>query len=217
LTDAARPGHREARIDELERVPLAHGSWLAIRRTLGLTGVAVNAYAAERAGDTVIEPHDETSAGAGGHEELYVVLRGGAVFEIGGERIDAPAGALIAVDPGVHRAARATADGTIVLVTGGKPGAALPVSPFEHWYAAQPAYEAGDYARAIAIAEQGLADFPRHGTLHYHHACYRALAGATDAAIEHLRIAFEEDPRTRDWAAEDSDLDSLRERAGYPA
>ena len=29
----------------------------------------------------------------------------------------------------------------------GKPGAALPVSPFEHWYAAEPAYLAGDYRR----------------------------------------------------------------------
>jgi mannose-6-phosphate isomerase-like protein (cupin superfamily) len=213
LTDAARPGYRASRVDDIERISLGeNGQWLAIRRTLGLTGVGVNAYAAERAGDVVIEPHDETSAGAGGHEELYVVLRGAAVFEVGGEPIEAPQGALIAVDPGVHRSARAAEDGTIVLVTGGRPGAALPVSPFEHWYAAQPAYEAGDYARAIAIAEQGLADFPRHGTLHYHLACYRALAGEPDAALEHLRIAFEEDPRTRGWAESDADLDSLRGR-----
>ena len=43
------------------------------------------------------------------------------------------------------------------------PGAALPRSPFEHYYAAQPAYDAGDYDRAVAIAGEGLADWPEHG------------------------------------------------------
>ena len=94
-----------------------------------------------------------------------------------------------------------------MLIVGGKPGAALPVSPFEYWYAAQPAYEAGDYERAVAIASEGLADWPAHGALHYQLACYEALGGHRDKALAHLRVALAGDPRAREWARDDEDLD----------
>jgi hypothetical protein len=29
--------------------------------------------------------------------------------------------------------------------------------------------------------------------------------------LKHLRIAFAEDPRTREWAADDNDLDQVRD------
>src|ERR687888_153778 len=32
---------------------------------------------------------------------------------------------------------------------------------------------------------------------------YAALAGEREKALEHLRIAFERDPRTREWAGQD--------------
>ncbi len=70
--------YRLTRIDDLERVPLEAGIWRPIRRALGMTSVAINAYTGAKAGDEVIEPHDETSAGAGGHEELYFVVSGEA-------------------------------------------------------------------------------------------------------------------------------------------
>jgi tetratricopeptide (TPR) repeat protein len=98
-----------------------------------------------------------------------------------------------------------------VLVIGGKPGGALPVSPYEHWYAAQPAYEAGDYARAVAIASEGLRDWPEHPSLHYQLACYEALAGHREPAIDHLRIAYANNPATREWAAGDNDLRTVRD------
>jgi tetratricopeptide (TPR) repeat protein len=183
---------------------------------LGITGFSSNAYTADAAGDPLIEPHDETSAGAGGHEEMYVVVTGAASFIVDGEAVDAPAGTLVFVPPGVHRSAVASADATTVLVVGGRPGDALPVSPFEHWYAAIPAAESGDYRRAIEIASAGLVDSPDHGTLHYVLACLDALAGEREEAFSHLRVAFENDPRTREWAASDSDLDSLRDDPEYP-
>ena len=52
--------------------------------------------------------------------------------------------------------------------------------------------------------------------LHYQLACYCSLAGRVDEAIEHLRAAFAgDDPRVRDWAATDSDLDPVRDRQDY--
>ncbi len=181
--------YRLTRVDDLDRVPLEAGIWRPIRRTLGMTSVAINAYTGASAGDEVIEPHDETSAGAGGHEELYLVASGEAEFEIDGEAVPAPTGTMILIDVGTQRSATAKADETTVLVIGGPPGAALPVSPFEHWYAAEPAYLAGDYDRAYEIAAPGLADYPEHPTLNYQLACYRALAGKTEEALRHFQIA----------------------------
>lgn len=209
--------YRLTRIDDLERIPLEAGIWRPIRRTLGMTSVALNAYTGAKAGDEVIEPHDETSAGAGGHEELYLVVSGEAAFEIAGEAVDAPAGSMLLVDVGTHRAATAKADETTVLVIGGPPGAALPVSPFEHWYAAEPAYLAGEYDRAYEIASAGLADYPEHPSLNYQLACYRALAGNAEDALRHFQIAAAANPDVITWAADDDDLDSIRGLPGFPS
>jgi tetratricopeptide (TPR) repeat protein len=197
-------------IDALERTRLDEaGWWRPVRRTLGLSSIGANAYTADVAGAALIEPHDELSPGAGGHEELYIVLTGAAVFAIAADTIDAPAGTLLRVDVGVRRAAVASAPATTVLVVGGRPDAAMPPSPFEYWYAAQPAYDAGDYERAIAIASEGLADHPQHGGLNYQLACFHALAGDPDAAARCLGVAFQADPRTRAWAETDHDLDGV--------
>jgi len=201
------------RMEELDRVRFEEGTaaWRPIRRALGVTAVGINAYTAEAAGDEVIERHDERSFGAGGHEEVYLVVSGRAGFTIDGEAVDAPAGTLLRIDPGTMRHAVAEEPATTVVVVGGKPGAALPVSPFEHWYAAQPAYAAGDYARAVEIASAGLADWPDNPSLRYQLACFEALRGAREAAIAHLRIAYERNPATREWAAEDPDLEAVRD------
>jgi hypothetical protein len=197
-------------IDALDRARLDEaGWWRPVRRTLGLTAVGANAYTADVVGAPLIEPHDELSPGAGGHEEIYIVLTGAATFTIGDNTIEAPAGMLLRVDVGVQRAAVASAPSTTVLVVGGRPGAAMPPSPFEYWYAAQPAYDARDYKRAIAIASEGLAHHPQHGGLNYQLACFHSLAGDKDSAARCLRIAFHADPRTRVWAEEDHDLDGV--------
>jgi tetratricopeptide (TPR) repeat protein len=104
-----------------------------------------------------------------------------------------------------------------VLVIGGTPGAALPASAFEYWYAAQPAFAAGDYASAIKIASEGLVDHPDSGGLHYQLACYTAMGGRHEEAIEHLTRAIAADSRTLDWASDDSDLDPIRDHPDYPA
>jgi tetratricopeptide (TPR) repeat protein len=199
------------RLDDVDHLDAGGaGIWRPIRRALGVTAFGINAYTADQVGAELIERHDEKSPGAGGHEEVYLVLAGRAVFTVAGEAIDAPAGTLLLVQPGTERAAEATEAGTTVLVIGGRPGAALPVSPYEHWYAAEPFYAAGDYARAVAVASEGLVDWPEHPSLHYQLACYEALAGNREKAIGHLRIAYANNPATREWAADDEDLASIR-------
>jgi tetratricopeptide (TPR) repeat protein len=184
---------------------------LPLRRVLDVTAFGIAAWTAAAAGDPLIERHDETTTGAGApHEELYVVLEGRATFTIAGQEHDAPAGACLLVEVGTMRSAVAAEPGTTVLAIGGKPGAALPPSPFEYYYAAQPAYEAGDYDRAVEIASAALADWPDHPIVHYQLACYHALAGRLDEARRSLDIAFAGDERTRAWAAEDADLVALR-------
>jgi tetratricopeptide (TPR) repeat protein len=175
-----------------------------------VTGFGIAVWSAAAAGDELIEAHDETSSGAGAHEELYVVTEGRATFTVDGEEHDAPAGTCLLVEVGTLRAAVAAEPDTTVLVVGGRPGAALPPSPFEFYYAAQPAYDAGDYDRAVAIASEGLGDWPDHPLIHYQLACFHALAGRLDEARASLAIAFAGDERTHAWAAEDEDLAALR-------
>jgi quercetin dioxygenase-like cupin family protein len=89
----------------------------------------LNAWRGARAGDEVIEPHDESDYD---HEELYVVLRGRVTFDVAGETVDLPAGSVLFVsDPRAHRRGVAAEDGTLVLTVGAKPGEAFRPSAWE--------------------------------------------------------------------------------------
>jgi hypothetical protein len=203
------------RIDELDRIPVGgHGLlWRPVRRPLGIEAFGVNVYTCEAAGEEVVEPHDELGGGAGGHEELYVVLSGHAVFTLDGEEQDAPAGTLVfCKDPAVKRSAVAHEAGTTVLAVGGPRGEAYKVSPWESYFAAKPLADAGDPAAAAAIVEEALAEYPDHPSVLYNLACYRALAGDLDGAMDALLRALDAEPRARDWAREDTDLDAIRDR-----
>lgn len=217
--DSGDGGVRAIHVDELPRLEQTDGAvWRPIRRTLELTGVAANAYTGVNAGDEVIELHDETSQGAAGHEELYFVSSGRATFTIDGVDADAPAGTLLAIEVGVEREAVAAEPETTVLVFGAKPGAAIPPAPFEYWYAAEPSYLDGDYEGGIIVLSEGLEHHPLNPGLNYQLACYNALAGRGDDAIERLRVALDNsDGRVAGWAADDEDLDSIRDRDDFPA
>jgi tetratricopeptide (TPR) repeat protein len=196
-------------LSELARIRLADGmDYRPIRQAMGVSAFGINAYTAD-ADALVIEPHDEQGEGSGKHEELYIVVTGEAEFELDGEMVPAPAGTLLFARPEQHRVARALADDTTVLVIGGKPGAAGPPSPFEYWYLAS---AESDPARAYALAAEGLEHYPDNPKLQYNLACFAALAGEPDRALKHLRRAFELKPQAREWAAKDSDLDSIRAR-----
>lgn len=203
------------RLDELEAIPVAGVNMRPLRRALGITGFGINGWSAD-AGQQLIEEHDETGAGAGRQQELYVVLTGQARFTIDGETLEAPTGTLVYVpEIGSRRAAIATADGTTVLAIGGDEGAIKP-SAFEHYFVAQAAINAGDPQAAYETAAAGLGDHPDNPSLHYNLACYAALAGDEERALGHLGRAFDLDPKTREWAAADSDLDRIRKHPRYP-
>jgi tetratricopeptide (TPR) repeat protein len=214
VSDAFRVAH----LDDLERIEAAGGLYRPIRRPLGVRAFGINAYTAAKAGDQVIERHSEGAGGGSGRqEELYMVVAGHAEFTVAGETIDAPAGTLLFVaDVTAERSAVASADETTVVVVGGPADAPIPTSPFEYWFAAEPAYRAGDYDRAAEIASEGLAEWPQHGTLNYQLACYHALAGRGEQALEHLAVAFRNEPRAAEWAADDCDLDSIRDDPSFP-
>ena len=197
-------------LDDLDRIGVGALTWRPVRERLGATGFGVNAWTGDAAGDEVIESHTEGTAGAPGHQELYLVVAGRATFTVGDEEIDAPMGTLVLVDVGTRRAAVAAEPATTVLVIGGQPGAVGPRSAWEYYYAAQPAYDAGDYEQAIAIAREGLRDWPEQGALNYQLACYNTLAGHLDEARAHLAVALANDERAREWAADDEDLAALR-------
>jgi hypothetical protein len=105
-----------------------------VRRHFGVLAFGVNG-ATGGAGEILIGEHDErddSEHGTEGHEELFAVMSGHAVFTIDGEEVDAPAGTLVFVrDPALLRSARATADGTAILAVGARPGQPYAVSRWE--------------------------------------------------------------------------------------
>ena len=199
-------------LDELDRIDVAGVHWRPIRRALGVSAFGINAYTAD-AGEHLIEEHDEAGSGAGGHEEIYLVVRGRATFTVAGEQVDAPAGTLVFLDdPSERRGAVAVEDATMAVAIGGSPGAAGPPSPWEFFFAG-----AGkDPGEAYAIAAKGLEHYPDHGALHYNLACFASLAGMRDEAIEHLRRGLANEPKARGWAEKDSDLDPSRDDPRWP-
>jgi hypothetical protein len=206
------------RIEEIEPVPVVGGElqWRPLRRTLGIEAFGINAYTAS-AGELVVEEHDETGAGAGHHEELYVVVTGRATFTVDGEEIDAPVGTCVFLDrPEEQRGARAVEDGTTVLAIGGVRGEAFRVSPWEFAFAGMPAYEAERYDDAKALLLEGLEVHPGNASLLYNLACMEVLSGDKDAAFEHLAQAVS-NARFRGFAETDTDLDSLRDDPRFTA
>ena len=91
-----------------------------------------------------------------GIEELYVVLRGHARFEIDGEAVAAPTGTLIFVEPGANGTAFAEEAGTTVLAVGSRVGQPYEAGGWEVWAEFHPAYEAGDYETVINDARETL-------------------------------------------------------------
>jgi hypothetical protein len=182
-----------------------------VRRALGIEAFGINAYTAD-AGQLVVEEHDETGAGAGHHEELYVVVTGRATFTVDGDSFDAPVGTLVFLDdPKERRGARAVEDGTTVLAVGGERGQAFRVSPWEFSFASTPAWSARRYDEAEELVREGLEHYPDNPSLLYDLACLEALQGRTDDAFEHLRTALQAQPRYTKYAATDTDLNALRD------
>jgi tetratricopeptide (TPR) repeat protein len=214
------PRFRTTTLDAIEEIDAVDGTlrWKPVRRTLGIGAFGVNAYAGD-AGQLVIEEHDEvSSSGSGGHEELYLVVRGHATFTIDGEALDAPAGTLVFLpDPEARREATAVRDGTLLMAFGGDPDAPYEVSAWEHTFAAEADARRGDHAAAARTVRGALPEHEGNPQIHYALARHLARAGRTDDALAELRRAYDADPEqvTR-WARGDDALAPLADMGGYP-
>src|SRR5918997_3953543 len=98
-----RPGWKVVALDDVEAVSWLGGElqWRPLRRALGTRIVGMAAFTATRAGQDVVEAHVESAEGRG-HEEVYVVLRGRALFTLDGVPCEAAAGTLGGVAPHRH-------------------------------------------------------------------------------------------------------------------
>ncbi len=202
---------------ELESFPVGkHGLvWHPIRSRLGIRPFGMNSYTAAEVGSEIVEDHTEETYG---HEEVYIVVAGHARFTIDGDQVDAPMGTIVHLpDPSVRRSAVAVDSDTRVLAVGGKPGEAFRPSAWELFFRASklPPQE------ALALVEDSDGYNADTAGYRYNLACFRALAGKREEAVEAFRQAYELDPkRVAEWAPGDSDLDSIREEvsaiAGQP-
>ena len=208
---------RIAHIDEIEPLPAGGVGYRLVRRALGVQAFGVNAFTADE-GVQLIEEHDEMGVNGGRHEELYVVLTGRARFTVDGADHEATAGTLVFIpDPESRRSAVALEDGTSALAVGGRAGEPYEVSPWEPAFAAKGLADAGDPDGAADLMAREAAAHPDKAGVLYNAACFEALAGRREAALEHLRAALALEPETvRGWSANDRDLDSLRDDPGFP-
>jgi tetratricopeptide (TPR) repeat protein len=201
-----------ARIEDIDEVSDGRVPSRPIRHHFGITSFGVNAWIGREQGDRIINEHDETQAE---EEELYLVQRGRARFELDGEQVEAPAGTLVFVRPSVKRTAFAEEPETTIIALGGSPGRAYEPAGYELWAPLVPLYQAGEYAEAADQGRELIEAHPEYFGLLYNVACCESLAGRTADAIEHLRLAVQRSDQSRTLAAKDPDFDPIREEPAF--
>src|SRR4051812_22984987 len=171
-----------ARLEEIEELTDGREPFRPVRHHFGITSFGVNAWTAAQVGDRIINEHDESEPDS--NEELYLVLRGRAVFELDGDRVVAPAGTLVFARPGVKRTAFAEEPETTIIALGGTPGRAYEPHGSELWAPLNPLYEAGEYAEAADRGRVLAEAHPQYADLFYNVACCESLAGRTTDAVD---------------------------------
>ena len=207
-------GYAVVHLDEIDELDDGREPWRPVRHHFGISSFGITAWTGREAGDRIINEHDEADE-ADRSEELYLVTQGRAVFELDGERRDAPAGTFVFVEPEVKRTAFAEEPGTTIVAVGGVPGKAYEVSGWEVWAPFRPLYEAGEYAAVADRARELTESTPQYAVPLYNLACCESLAGRTDDALEHLRQAIELMDGMRAYAKDDADLDPIREEPAF--
>jgi quercetin dioxygenase-like cupin family protein len=195
-------------LDELQEISDGRAAWRPVRHHLGIESFGVNTWTGHAAGDRIINEHDEEEDG---NEELYLVLRGRAVFELDGERQDAPTGTLVFCPPNVKRTAFAEEPGTTLLALGGKVGSAYAPNGWDVWAPLQPLYAAGGYDKLADQARGVVEANPQYPMVAYNIACCESLAGRHADAIGHLASAVAGSEDLRTLARQDSDFDAIRD------
>ena len=206
-------GYAVVHLDEIYEFADGRCLFRPIRHHFGITAFGVTAWTARAAGDLVIDEHDEGDPTA--DQELFLVLRGHAAFEIDGDRVDAPAGTLVFAPPRMKRTASAEEGGTTIIAVEGTPGRAYEARGWELWAPLVPLYAAGEYAEVADRLRVLVEASPQYALLFYNLACCESLSGRTTDALDHLRHAIEMSEEFRDSAKHDSDLDAIRDEPAF--
>lgn len=201
-----------AHLNEIEELADAGCHYRPIRHHLGITAFGVTAWTARSAGDLVINEHDEGDPTA--DQELFVVLRGHAVFEVDGDRVDAPAGTLVSP----------------LRARSGWPPPRRTGRPSSRWKArrdrrtaprlgtlgsACPLLPGGRVRRGRRPTDPLVAANPQYPMLFFNLACCESRSGRTSDALDHLRHAVEMSEEFRHSAKADSDLDPIRDEPTF--
>jgi tetratricopeptide (TPR) repeat protein len=209
----AMADYSTAHLDDIDEFDDAGSHYRPIRHHLGITAFGVTAWSAHAAGDRVINEHDEDDPSA--DQELFLVLRGHAVFDIDGDHVDAPAGTLVYAPPRTRRAATAALAGTTVVLVEGTPGKAYEPRGWELWAPLAPLYQAGGYAEVADRLGEVVKAHPQYPMLFFNLACCESRCGRTTEALDHLRQAVEMSEEFRANAKTDADLDPIRDEPAF--
>lgn len=200
-------GYQILSLDEVEPISYLGSNLVPVRHRLGWTAVGLNAWVGNE-GEQLIPPHAEDA----GNEELYVVMRGRAAFTVGDEQRDAAEGSLVFVPDQVHRTAVAAEPGTVVLAIGSNFDTGFQGGAWDAFAIADALRRDGRTDEGRAVLQQTIDEKPEAWARHYNAGCWEALAGNADAAFAHLRRARDMNEGTaREYFAQDTDLDSLRD------
>jgi tetratricopeptide (TPR) repeat protein len=206
-------GWATAHLDAIEAFDDAGCLFRPVRLQLGITAFGASVWTARAAGDLVIDWHDPGDPTA--DEELFLVVQGHAVFELNGERVEAPVGTFVFAPPGTQRRAYGTEAGTAILLIEGTPGRGYQPRGWELWAPLAPMYAAGRYAEVADALRSAVEAHPEYGMLFYNLACCESLSGQPTVALDHLRRAIELSEEFRDNARSDADLDGIRGMSSF--
>jgi tetratricopeptide (TPR) repeat protein len=185
--------------------------FIRLRRTLDIGAFGAGAIYQAKAGEELVNEHDELGPGADRQEELYVVVQGSATFTLDGQDVDAPHGTVVFARPGTMRKAVAASDETIVLAVGGRRGKAYRLPPGAELYDFFEHYNAQDYEGALAACHVALDKFPGNALILYNVACMQSLLGHADEALETLGTAIADWPKFKENARQDDDFAPVRD------
>jgi hypothetical protein len=206
--------YKVTHLDDLDYFEYRETRTGRIRHELGITAFGINSWLGPNAGDRVIPEHAEDQEGD--QDELYVVVRGRARFEVNDDTFDAPQGTLVYVPAGPNRrTAFAEEAGTTVVAVGATAGKAFEVHGWEFWGPLHDMFMAGDYEGVIAKGRETIEANPQYGMPLYNLACAESLGGHPDDAVRHLGMAIERWDGARELARNDSDFDPIREEPGF--
>ena len=101
--------------------------WHSVRHYFDIKAFGVNA-STKNAGESLTPAHDELKSG---QQELFIVLEGEAEFVLNKQKVKAPAGMMIAIEPEVIRSATSLKSPTTIIIVGAKAGEAYSPQAWE--------------------------------------------------------------------------------------